>query len=134
MAKNKKTQTSKKVSKAELSKRVYIKQSDVPLMTIEEALKIPQAILDHYAGKPTLPLYVAKALNVDPKGSTFKFISGAAIAYGLIDGGAQASAISVTELSKKILRPKVEGEEISGKRLAVLTPRIFKGKPLSCPI
>lgn len=126
MAKAKPNTNKKAEPKHEQSKRTYIRQSDVPLMTIEEALRIPQAILDHYAGKPTLPLYVAKALSVDPKGSTFKFISGAAIAYGLIEGGAQASSISVTELSKKILRPKLEGEELAGKRQAVLTPRIFK--------
>ena len=95
-------------------------------MTLDEALRIPQAILDHYAGKPTLPLYVAKALSVDPRGSTFKFLSGAAIAYGLIEGGAQASSISVTEVSRRILRPKVEGSEVVARREAVLTPRIFK--------
>ncbi len=126
MAKSKATKTIKQEPREEQSKRTYIKQADVPLMTVEEALRIPQAILDHYAGKPTSPLYVAKALSVDPKGSTFRFISGAAIAYGLIEGGAQASAISITELSRKILRPKTEGEDIAGKKQAVLTPRIFK--------
>ena len=127
MAKTKPTGKKGKASaKVDQSKRTYIRQSDVPLMTIDEALRIPQAILDHYAGKPTLPLYVAKALSVDPKGSTFKFLSGAAIAFGLIEGGAQASSISVTELSKRILRPKTEGEDMIGRRQAVLTPRIFK--------
>lgn len=125
MAKGQKPTPRKKETKEE-SKRAYIKQADVPLMTVEDALRIPQAILDHYAGKPTSPLYVAKALSVDPKGSTFRFISGAAIAYGLIEGGAQATTITVTELSKRILRPKVEGEEYAAKRQAVLNPRIFK--------
>ncbi|HEY8938163.1 MAG TPA: TIR domain-containing protein [Cyclobacteriaceae bacterium] len=107
-------------------KRTYIKQSDVPLMSLDEALRIPQAILDHYAGKPSQPIYVAKALNIDPNGSQFKFITGAAIGYGLIEGGAQASAISLTELAKRILRPKVDGTDITAKREAVLMPRIFK--------
>jgi hypothetical protein len=91
-------------------KRTYLKQSDVPGASLEEALRIPQAILDHYAGKPTPPLYVAKALNVDPKGSQLKLLSGAAIAFGLIDGGAQAASISVTDLARRTLRPKAEGE------------------------
>lgn len=107
-------------------KRTYIKQSDVPLMSLDEALRIPQAILDHYAGKPSQPLYVAKALNIDPNGSQFKLITGAAIGYGLIEGGAQASAISLTELARRILRPKVEGTDMKAKREAVLMPRIFK--------
>lgn len=126
MAKSKATKIPKEEVKEDSSKRTYIRQADVPLMTVEEALRIPQAIFDHYAGKPTSPLYVAKALSVDPKGSTFRFISGAAIAYGLIEGGAQATAISVTDLSRKILRPKTEGEDIAGRKQAVLTPRIFK--------
>jgi Predicted nucleotide-binding protein containing TIR-like domain len=106
-------------------KRTYLKQSDVPGASLEEALRIPQAILDHYAGKPTSPLFVAKALNVDPKGSQLKLLSGASIAFGLIDGGAQASSISVTELAKRVLRPKVEGADVAAKREAVLMPRVF---------
>jgi len=106
-------------------KRNYLKQSDVPSASLDEALRIPQAILDHYAGKPTSPLYVAKALNLDPKGSQLKLLSGAAIAFKLIDGGAQATAISVTDLSRKILRPKIEGEDFTARREAVLGPRVF---------
>lgn len=107
-------------------KRTYIKQSDVPLMSLDEALRIPQTILDNYAGKPTSPLYVAKALNIDPKGAQLKFLSGAAIAYGLIEGGAQATTIGITELTKRILRPKTEGSDIAARREAVLIPRVFK--------
>lgn len=122
-----KTQVGRKSSKDEpVTKRTYIKQSDVPLMSLDEALRIPQIILDHYAGKPTAPLYIAKALNIDPKGSQLKLLSGAGIAYGLIDGGAQASTISVTELSRRILRPKQEGSEILAKREAILSPKMFK--------
>src|SRR5436309_14999034 len=98
-------QSKAKVSKAqvprEISKRTYLKQSDVPSASLDEALRVPQAILDHYAGRPTSPLYVAKALNVDPKGSQLKLLSGAAIAFGLVDGGAQAAAISVTDLARR---------------------------------
>lgn len=75
----------KTASKAEAqSKRTYIKQSDVPLMALDDALRIPQAILDHYAGKPTAPLYIAKALNIDPKGAQLKFLSGASIDTDLL--------------------------------------------------
>ena len=126
MAKGRKSSKQKqKSSKKPQSKRTYIKQSDVPLMSLDEALRIPGGILDHYAGKPTAPLYVAKALNIDPKGAQFKFLSGAAIAYGLIEGGAQASAISLTDLAKRILRLKKEGTDLKAKREAVLKPRIF---------
>ncbi len=117
----------KVISKPEpATKRAYLKQSDVPSGSLVEALRVPQAIVDHYASKPTAPLYVAKALNVDPKGSQLKVLTGAAIAFGLIDGGAQATSISVTELAKRILKPKIEGDDLVARRQSVLTPRIFK--------
>ncbi|MDO8346147.1 MAG: nucleotide-binding protein [Cellvibrio sp.] len=106
-------------------KRPYLKQSDVPGASLEEALRIPRAIIDHYAGRPTAPLYVAKALNIDPKGRQLKLLSGASSAFGLIDGGAQASSIAVTELARRVLRPKTEGADLSAKREAVLLPRVF---------
>jgi len=107
------------------SKRPYLKQSDVPSGSLDDALRIPQAILDHYAGKPTTPLHVAKALNVDPKGSQVRVLSGASIAFGLIEGGAQAASITITDLARRILRPKEEGQDLAAKREAVLRPRVF---------
>jgi len=108
-----------------VSKRTYLKQSDVPSASLTDALRMPQAILDHYAGKPSTPLQVAKALNVDPKGSQIRVLSGAAIAFGLVEGGAQAASISLTELARRILRPKEEGQDAVAKREAVLKPRVF---------
>jgi len=106
-------------------KRKYLKQSDVPSASPDEALRIPEAIFDHYAGEPTAPLYVAKALNVDPNGSQLKVLSGAAIAFGVSEGGAQAAMISVTDLARKILRPTEEGADYKARREAVLRPRVF---------
>jgi hypothetical protein len=113
------------VEAAPPAKRSYLKQSDVPTASLDDALRLPQAIFDHYAGKPTAPFNVAKALNVDPKGSQLRLLSGAAMAFGLIEGGAQATAISVTDLARRIIRPKAEDEDVEAKREAVLRPRIF---------
>jgi predicted nucleotide-binding protein len=110
---------------APAAKRAYLKQSDVPSGSLSDALRIPQAILDHYAGKSATPLHVAKALDVDPKGSQIKVLSGASIAFGLIEGGAQAASISITDLARRILRPKDEGQDLDAKREAVLRPRVF---------
>lgn len=122
----KKASADKKQSRlSQLEKRAYLKQSDVPGASLEEALRIPQAIFDHYAGKPTAPLYVAKALNIDPNGRQLRLLSGASAAFGLIEGGAQAASISVTDLAKRVLRPKAEGADLGAKREAVLLPRVF---------
>lgn len=110
---------------AEVGKRAYLKQSDVPSSSLTDALRLPQVIFDNFAGRPTTPLQVAKALNLDPKGSQIRVLSGAAIAFGLVDGGAQATSITVTELARRILRPKQENADVVAKREAVLKPRIF---------
>jgi predicted nucleotide-binding protein len=115
----------KRTKVADVSKRTYLKQTDVPAASLDDALRLPEAIFEHYAGKPATPLQVAKALNLDPKGSHLRVLSGAAIAFGLIDGGAQAAAMSVTELSTQILRPREEGQDLAAKREAVLRPRVF---------
>jgi hypothetical protein len=115
----------KKIAPAIAAKRAYLKQADVPSASLDEALRVPQVILDHYAGKPSAPLQVAKALNMDPKGSQVRVLSGAAIAFGLIEGGAQATSISITELARRILRPKQENDDLAAKREAVLKPRVF---------
>jgi predicted nucleotide-binding protein len=107
------------------AKRPYLRQSDVPLASLDEALRVPHAILEHYAGRPTAPLHLAKALNVDPQGSQLRLLTGAAIAYGLVDGGAQAASIAVTDAARRILRPTEDGVDLQAKREAVLRPRVL---------
>ena len=119
------TQKTATVAPPAAEKRQYMKQSDVPGASLEDALRIPRAIVDHYAGKPTAPLYVAKALNIDPGGRQLRLLSGASSAFGLIEGGAQATSISITDLARRILKPKVEGEDYAATREAVLLPRVF---------
>ncbi len=114
-----------KAAKEPAPKRSYLKQSDVPAASLDEALRVPEALLDHYAGGPTVPLHLAKALNVDPGGSQFKLLTGASIAFGLTEGGAQATSVQVTDLARQILRPTGEGQAERAKRDAVLAPRVF---------
>ena len=68
---------------------------------------------------------VAQALNLDPNGSQLKTLSGAAIAYGLLEGGAQAATMSMTELAGRILSPTEEGMDQAARREAILRPRVF---------
>lgn len=124
MARQRLAKTKKKA--AEGNKRSYMKQSDVPIASLDDALRIPTVIFEHYAGRPTPPLQVAKALNVDPLGSQIRVLSGASIAFGLIEGGAQAANIAVTPLAARIVRPTADDEDVIARREAVLRPRIFK--------
>lgn len=111
--------------KKESGKRTRISQTDVPAYSLEHALRVPIAISENYASKPTKPLDVAAAMNLLPGSSQFKMLTGASIAYGLTDGGYNASEIQLTTLGKKILRPLAEDEDLEGKREALLKPRII---------
>lgn len=107
------------------AKRIYLSQTDVPSYTLAQAMRIPQAIFDHYAGKPTAPLRVASAVNLQPQSSTFRQMCGAAIAYGLTTGGYNSEEIGVTALAKRIFRPLHEGDDLAAKREAFIKPRII---------
>jgi predicted nucleotide-binding protein len=109
----------------EKGKRAQLSQSDVPSMSLENALRVPQAIFDNYAGGPVTSIQLAQALNMTPTSGPFRMLCGAAIAYGLTAGGYNAGQISVEPLAKKIFRPLEEGEDVAANREAFLKPRII---------
>ena len=51
-------------------------------------------------------------------------LTGSAIAYGLIDGGAYAPFISVKPLARRILESPDENDNIQARRQAFLLPRV----------
>lgn len=120
----------KKTEKPEVAveegkKRAYIPQTDVPNNSLEDALRVPRALVDNCAGKAATPLQVASALNMTPSSGTFRNLCGSAIAYGLTSGGYNAKEISVEPLAKRILAPLEEGDDLVAKREAALKPRVL---------
>lgn len=106
-------------------RQVQVSQSDVPSYSLAEALRIPLAIADNYAAKPTRTIDVAGALNMTPGSSHFRQLAGASVAYGLTTGSAFTAEISITPLGMRIVRPMNDGEDIAAKRDALLKPRIL---------
>ncbi|MFI5091239.1 MAG: TIR domain-containing protein [Terriglobales bacterium] len=84
------------------------------------------AIADNYAKQSTRPLQVAQALGMSPTSGTFREICGAAIGYGLTDGGPNAAAITLTALGRRIVAPLEAGDDELARREAVLTPSVAK--------
>lgn len=113
-------------NKAGSARRTHVSQSDVPAYSLNQALEIPRAIHTQYGGHPTPPLMVAKALDAKPNSSSFRMLCGAAIAYGLTDGGWNAQEIAVTDLGRQIMRPLKDGDELRGRREAFLRPRVVR--------
>ena len=113
-------------STGKAGKRAYLKQTDVPEFSLDEALRIPMVINDQFGGDPTSPVEVAMALDMLPQGRHFKQLSGAAIAYGVAEGGAQAGAIGISDFGRRIVAPTVEGDDVAARREAFLTPRVIR--------
>jgi predicted nucleotide-binding protein len=106
--------------------RSYVSQADIPSCSLEKAIKIPASIGDNYGYRPTVPLQVARGLEIQPTSSTFRMLSGAAIAYGLTTGGYNADTISITPLGMRIVRPTSEDDDLVAKREAILRPRVIR--------
>ena len=82
-------------------KRVYFKQADFPQSTLQQAQRIASALIDNFAGDSGSPPDVALSLGISPTSSGWQTLTGASIAYGLSDGGINASVIKLTSLGKR---------------------------------
>ena len=103
-----------------------ISQANVPTYSVEEALKIPQAIWDHLAGKGGTPIQVCQALDMSPTSSKWRDLAGASIAYGFTSGGCNAKSITLEPLGKRAVAPTEEGDDLLAIQQAVCTPSVLK--------
>lgn len=118
-------------------KRQRLMQEDVPGYSLNDALRVPEAILDNFAGEATSPLRVAMAMGLQPSSSGFRQLCGAAIAYGLTEGGYNAVSIKTEPLARRIFHPLEDGDDMLAKRESLLRPRVigeflnkYNGSPL----
>ena len=86
-------------------KRVYFKQSDFPQTSLQQAQRIASALVDNFAGDSGSPPDVALALGISPTSSGWQTLAGASIAYGLSDGGVNASVMKLTSLGRRLVAP-----------------------------
>ena len=110
-----------------MSVKKRILQSELPVTSIKKALRIPNALVEQYAGQPTPPLEVAVAVGVKPTSSGWRYLTGAAVGYGLAEGGYGAATIALTELGRRAVAPQEEGEDIVALREACLKPAVIGG-------
>lgn len=107
-------------------RKKQIRQTELPKVSLQEALKVAEAIWEQYAGTPTEPIFVAQAVGISPSSSNWRVLSGASVAYGLTDGGYNSKEISLTELGKKIVSPTEENEDKIAKFESAQKPTFFK--------
>ena len=122
-----KHRTVKPVRKAHLTeKRTYFKQADFPQATLQQAQKIASMIVDNFASDGGSPPDIALALGISPTSSSWSTLAGASVAYGLTDGGVNATKTELTSLGRRLVAPEHEGEDLIARREAILRPRILK--------
>ena len=108
----------KKRAKTKTGKVMMTARAKYPRHSVEKALRIPRAILEQNAGKPSTPEQAAAFLGVGAKGP-FAVEIGSATKYGFLDRPEEGK-IQPTELARRILRPKSSDDEVKGYREAVL--------------
>lgn len=107
-------------------KRTYISQSDIPRLSLSEAIRLGQSLYDDFAGKPTLPHQLAMAVDISPTSSGWQDLCGASIAYGITSGGKNAQTISLTDLGRRVVAPTIENDDLLAKIECALLPEISK--------
>ncbi len=117
--------------------RPQLRQTDIPRLTVEQALRPARAIADQHGGQPISPLNLAAALEMSPTSSNFPTLCSASSAYGLTGGTATAPQISLTVLGRRIVQPTKEGDDKAAIVESVLTPAVerrflehYNGSPL----
>lgn len=107
-------------------KRTYFKQADFPQTTLQQAQKIASALVDNFAGKEGSPPDIALAIGISPTSSAWRNLAGSSVAYGLTNGGVNASTIKLTPLGRKLVAPEIEGDDLAARREAMMQPRTSK--------
>lgn len=91
--------TGKKVTKTTKTTKPF------PNHSIEDALRIPQAIAQHNAGNPWSGEQLASALSVGGRSSAFYYLTASAREYGFITGTSRTKTIELTPLGRNAVFP-----------------------------
>lgn len=110
----------------EKTRRARLSQADVPAHSLEDAVRVAQALRDEYAMQPAGPIEVAHALGIKPTSGGFRSITGAAVAYGLTTGAYNSAQIGLTELGRRVVAPTEDGDDAVAMREAFMRPRVLK--------
>jgi hypothetical protein len=125
MAAHKAIQSSKVKGKPG-EKRVYFKQADFPLVSLQQAQRIASALMDNFGGREGSPPDIALAMGVSPTSSAWPPLAGSAVAYGITEGGVNANTITLTPLGRRLVAPEAEGDDLTARREAIFRPRLMK--------
>jgi hypothetical protein len=105
-------------------KRARISQTDIPKYGFKDCLSLAQKLNEELNGEAS-PHQLAIALDLSPTSSSWQYITGASVAYGLTIGAYNARTIKLSELGKRIVAPTEENDDIPAMVEAALKPKII---------
>lgn len=120
------TEGGTKKAVSEPTKRGYVQQSVLPKRKLRDAMLLPKAIVDNFGGKDAAPHQVAMAIDSSPTSSSWRDLTGAAVAYGLTEGGYSSERIALTELGRRCVAPMAEGEDVAARNEAAMRPQVLR--------
>lgn len=97
-----------------------------PGRTLEDCVKVVEAIKTQNAGNPWPPDEIAKAIKIKSRSSNLAEIIRSANLYKLIDGSYRAATISLGELGRKLAYPQNDDELKQARRDALFSVDLFK--------
>jgi hypothetical protein len=97
-----------------------------PRRTLENALRVPQALKQYNAGNAWKSEEVAKALNLGAGSANFFYITAASRDHGLTAGTRDSAQISLTDLGRRAVYPASLDEEKDSRLKAFLNVDVFK--------
>jgi hypothetical protein len=111
--------------------------SDFPLFTLEDAIKVAQAINDEFAGHSTPANKLARALSTDPDSAYLRYLLRAAIQYGIVTVTGANSIVRLTDLGLDIVSPTTPEQRQKALLNAFTSVELFRkvgdiygGKPI----
>ncbi len=105
-------------------RRAKVSQADVPAISLEKAVRVPRALAESYGFDPTKPLDIAAAVEMSPTSGPFRTMCGAAVGYGLTEGGPNAPLISLHALGKRVVAPMEVEDDRRALREAAMRPTV----------
>lgn len=100
--------------------------SSFPRRTLENALRVPEALKEKNGGNSWPPAQVADALGVGAKSGNFFYVAGASRDYGLTEGSRDTAEITLTDLGRRAVYPGSSDEERQAKLDAFLSVEAFR--------
>jgi hypothetical protein len=97
-----------------------------PQNSLEDALKVPQAIKEKNGGNAWAPDEVARACGMSAKTNDFYYLTASAQSYGLSSGTRNSNEISITDFGREIVYPESADEQRKKKVEAFFNVPLFK--------